>query len=509
MDKEELLSGRKLEYKLLNSDAGLNRALTPNAWNYVDENMNFYFSTDTGVICMNLKNYEVSVRSYRMQMKSVKIDDVSHFVRRGEVIYLERGAEKLEIFPEIINYSVNIPYVSVYLEGYDSEPQVMSQSEMSSVIYTNLPVGTYKFHIAVLDHKGQKPVVESVYTIEKKAEIYDHWWFVVYIVAVFTLAVAYLTWMIFHTQVQRVINLQKKEIELVKKQLEMGNETVLTIAKTVDAKDVSRHRERVERRNRKALRWNVVEGDHAEPARNLHAPAPGVVKNLPGQFVVVADDGGDLLFQQLVELGFDRRVLPRFALELLEAVLLAELRVTALAVVVAVVVIAGHKAVEIADAAVSERVQVLHHEAHVGGFVAHDRAAGFAADAVDHDIRDSGLFDIPELARVDHVGHDQPRDFPLRHRVVEVPDRLAGNEVEGVVQLRQFARNHIDRVGDRVGLPQQVAVVEQKRNLAVLLVPQRTENAVRPVAAGFDLLENAFPQLRLHGEVLAAAQPFL
>ena len=196
---------------------------------------------------MDLKNYEVSVRSYRMQMKSVKIDDVSHFVRRGEVIYLERGAEKLEIFPEIINYSVNIPYVSVYLEGYDSEPQVVSQSEMSSVIYTNLPVGTYKFHIAVLDHKGQNPVVESVYTIEKKAEIYDHWWFVVYIVAVFTLAVAYLTWMIFHTQVQRVINLQKKEIELVKKQLEMGNETVLTIAKTVDAKDVrtSQHSERV------------------------------------------------------------------------------------------------------------------------------------------------------------------------------------------------------------------------------------------------------------------------
>ena len=68
VDKEELLSGRKLEYKLLNSDAGLNWALTPNAWNYVDEDMNFHFSTDTGVICMDLKNYEVSVRSYRMQM---------------------------------------------------------------------------------------------------------------------------------------------------------------------------------------------------------------------------------------------------------------------------------------------------------------------------------------------------------------------------------------------------------------------------------------------------------
>lgn len=43
VDKEDLLSGKELEYKLLNSDAGLNRALTPNAWNYVDEDMNFYF----------------------------------------------------------------------------------------------------------------------------------------------------------------------------------------------------------------------------------------------------------------------------------------------------------------------------------------------------------------------------------------------------------------------------------------------------------------------------------
>ena len=57
MDKEDLLSGKELEYKLLNSDAGLNWALTPNAWNYVDEDMNFYFSTDTGVICMNLKKF--------------------------------------------------------------------------------------------------------------------------------------------------------------------------------------------------------------------------------------------------------------------------------------------------------------------------------------------------------------------------------------------------------------------------------------------------------------------
>lgn len=37
VDKTDLLSGKSLEYKLLNGDSGLEKALTPNAWNYIDE----------------------------------------------------------------------------------------------------------------------------------------------------------------------------------------------------------------------------------------------------------------------------------------------------------------------------------------------------------------------------------------------------------------------------------------------------------------------------------------
>ena len=247
VDKKDLLDGKEVEYQLLNSKSGLENALTPNAWNYVDQDENLYFSTDNGVTCMNLNHYNASTRSYRMQMKSVEIDGARHSVKRGEPLYVERGAETIEIFPEIINYSVYKPYVSVYLEGYDKAPKVMQQGELSSVIYTNLPVGSYTFHLAVLDSKDQSVQVESTYQIIKKAEIYDNWWFMLYMVAVFAIAVTYLTWLVFHTQVQRTLNIQKRELELVKKQLEMGNETVLTIARTVDAKDVntSQHSARV------------------------------------------------------------------------------------------------------------------------------------------------------------------------------------------------------------------------------------------------------------------------
>ncbi len=247
VDQNALISGADLEYKLLDAKSGLEKALTPNSWNYTDENGNLYLSTDSGVLCINLDNYEIAVRSYRMQIRMVKIDDEKLTVEREQEVYIERGAEKLEILPEIINYSVNTPYISIYLEGYDSEPRIVPQNELTSIVYAGLPVGTYTFRLAVLDSKARNTVVENSYTIIKEKEIYDNYWFAVYMVVVFAMAVAYLTWLFFRTQIQRTLNMQKKELELARNQIEMGNETVLTIARTVDAKDenTSQHSARV------------------------------------------------------------------------------------------------------------------------------------------------------------------------------------------------------------------------------------------------------------------------
>ena len=147
-----------MEYRLLNNQSGLQNAITPNSWNYLDKNNNLYISTEDGVIVINLENYSSNIRSYRIQMKSIQVDDELIRVRRGEDIYINSGAHVLEMFPEIVNYSVNVPYVSIYLEGYDSEPRVMLQSELNNIVYRNIPVGTYRFHLAVLDDKGKVTV---------------------------------------------------------------------------------------------------------------------------------------------------------------------------------------------------------------------------------------------------------------------------------------------------------------------------------------------------------------
>ncbi len=247
VDKKKLEQGKKLDYDLLNATKGLQESLTPNAWNYIDEKDNLYLSGGFGAVYMNMNDYNSHNFSYRMLMKSIKMDGETSYVERGEPFHISRGVNRVEIIPEVVNYSINDPYVRVWLEGYDKEPTILPQSELKNIVYTNLPTGEYVFHMAVYDHQKTKVIEESTYQIIKDKEIYDHWWFYVYYGIVLVLAIVYLTWLIVRTQIQKKLNLQKKELELARNQIQMGNETIITIARTVDAKDenTSQHSQRV------------------------------------------------------------------------------------------------------------------------------------------------------------------------------------------------------------------------------------------------------------------------
>ena len=246
-EKEKLLNKQKIDYELLNSKNGLTHSITANAWNYLDENKNLYISTDTNVVCLNIDNYDYSTHSYRSMLKSITADDKIYPVERGEVTYLPRNTHRVEIIPELINFSLNDPYVKIWLEGFENNPKVMLQSELSTITYTNLPAGNYTFHLAVLDNKGNKVIAESQYPIFKEREFYENWWFILYFILVFSITIIYLTWLFFRTQIQKTIENQKRELEFAKKQVEMGNETILTIAQAVDARDenTSHHSARV------------------------------------------------------------------------------------------------------------------------------------------------------------------------------------------------------------------------------------------------------------------------
>lgn len=247
VDKTELLAGGKVNYLLLDAKKGLRIALTPNSWNYIDENDDLYLSGDTGAVYFNINEYDFSMRSYRVLLKEIVADGESVLIEKGTETVIPAGTSEIVITPEIVNFSVNDPDISVYLEGFDSKPRVMPQSEMESIIYSNIPSGRYVFRLAILDSRTGNIIAENTYKIFKEREIYDNWWFRLYAGAVAVITIAYLTWLIVRTQIQKTLRMQKMELDFAKNQIKMGNETIFTIARAVDAKDenTSQHSVRV------------------------------------------------------------------------------------------------------------------------------------------------------------------------------------------------------------------------------------------------------------------------
>lgn len=247
VDKKELLEGETLKYLLLDSKRGLHVALVPNSWNYIDEDNNLYLSGDTGVVSLNMLDYDVTMRSYRMLLNEIVADGETYIIEKGMKTIIPSGTNEIVITPEIVNYSVNNPDISMYMEGIDSEPRIVPQSELTSVTYKGIPSGSYVFHLGILDSRTGSVIAENTYKIEKEIEIYEYWWFKFYAGMVAVIIIAYLTWLIVRTQIRKTFRLQKMELELVKNQIRMGNDTILTIAKAVDAKDenTSQHSVRV------------------------------------------------------------------------------------------------------------------------------------------------------------------------------------------------------------------------------------------------------------------------
>ncbi|MCR4586686.1 MAG: HD domain-containing protein [Lachnospiraceae bacterium] len=293
--------------ELLDSRRGLNTALTANSWNYTNRFGQLYLSCDKGIYLLDMDDYGSEQRSYRMKLSSALIDGELHDIERGAELLIDSDASRIELFPEILNYTVEDPGVIYMLEGFDTEPKIVKAGELSEVVYTNLPAGSYVFHMAILDNDNNV-IEESRYPIIKQMKVYDRPWFKVYMLTVAAIAIAWFTWFIARTQIQRTLNFQKKELEFARKQLEMGNETILAIAKTVDAKDenTSQHSQRVSEYSvllAKELGFTPEECENIRKAALLHdigkISIPDKILNKPAKL----DDAEYAIMKTHVEKG--------------------------------------------------------------------------------------------------------------------------------------------------------------------------------------------------------------
>ena len=237
VDREELLSdAANISYDLLDARKGLHSSLTANSWNYYDGNGHLFLSCDSGVYLADIERYSEGTHAYRMNLSTVYLDGESFRVESSAPINVDRSVRKIELFPEVINFTIQDPNVGYYLEGFDTQWTFLPQSTLGSITYTNVPSGNYRFHLAVFTNDESTILEELIYPIIKQKDIYDKPWFIGYVIGIAMFFIVFLLGLWF-----------RRVYERAQLQIKMGNQTIVAIANTVDAKDerTSQHSQRV------------------------------------------------------------------------------------------------------------------------------------------------------------------------------------------------------------------------------------------------------------------------
>ena len=276
IDRDELLSGTPdPAYDLLDGRRGLTSALTANSWFWDEPDGDLFLPCDTGVYIFNTWDYSTNALSYRMMISEIRMDGESFQPERGTEIIVPRDVARIEIHPEIINYTIQDPYVGYWLEGFDKGWVIQPQSSLSPIAYTNLAPGSYVFHIAVYDNSKQHIIAQRAYPMEKESAFYDSRGFLVYLVLVPAVFISMAIAVVMLYRSKKSLEKKNRQLAEARKRLEMADETILAIANTVDVKDerTGRHSWRVSRYARlmaEELGWSKEECDNVSRAARLH-----------------------------------------------------------------------------------------------------------------------------------------------------------------------------------------------------------------------------------------------
>ncbi len=235
-----------MECELIDSGRGLMSALTVNSWNVQTDSDILYLSGVKGVYSLDLNNYSGTHRTYRMLLNKVSIDGVEYALDRGSDIRVPRTASRIYIYPEIINYTLGTPDVVYLLPGVDISETEVSLNDFTGVQYNDIPYGDNKFIISVINQEGDV-LEKSEYHIVRETAIWDSFGFTAYMLLVGSIAIVWFTLLFARTRMRRTLDIQKREVEVAKQQVKLSNETIMAIARTVDAKDgnTSLHSKRV------------------------------------------------------------------------------------------------------------------------------------------------------------------------------------------------------------------------------------------------------------------------
>ncbi len=195
IDEKTLAADGEYRCELLNRKRGLDSSLTANSWNYADSDGNLYLCCANTLMKVSTDDYSDIGGDFNMYVSGITADGDVVDISNG-TYNVPAGTNRLVITPAILNYSLTNPTVHMYLEGFEESGEEMLQSEIFSMVYTNLPAGNYKFHIQIIDEGTGAVLKERVIDIHKDYKLYERVWFKMLMALIGCVGIGLVTWVV-------------------------------------------------------------------------------------------------------------------------------------------------------------------------------------------------------------------------------------------------------------------------------------------------------------------------
>lgn len=228
--RSDMLTNEKVDYILYDTKCGLPCSATANSFSHLDPDGTLYISASTGVSSVNIFNDSDVKEKVRLSVPYVTADDTYYPVGENGEVVVPAGTRRLNIYPYAFTYSLNNPYVSYYLEGFDEVPLEVSRQDMDLASYTNLPGGTYTFHLDLINTMTGKSEDSIAVKVVKEKTIFEQVWFWALIAAMGGLFIAAGVAFYFHRKTQLLLKKQQEHKKLI-------SEMSSVFASCIDLKD--------------------------------------------------------------------------------------------------------------------------------------------------------------------------------------------------------------------------------------------------------------------------------
>ncbi len=222
VNKDDLVSNGSYIADILDSSKGLSASPVMGSWNYC-EGEDIYLCCLTGVKKVSTRDYKLSDSDYEVAIREIVSDGNILKPDEDGIYHIPADAKRTSFIPCVLNYGLYNPIVKIYLEGFDDEALILSQSELREISYTNLSYGSYTFHVQALG-PDMEVVNESTVVVHKQARVYERKVFWVGMVAAGVLILMMILWTILERRNVRIIRLKNAQLKKAKEEAERISE---------------------------------------------------------------------------------------------------------------------------------------------------------------------------------------------------------------------------------------------------------------------------------------------